>query len=59
MFLINREISLDAELNYASNEYPLGILLIDLATPKTRNARKKNMMMMSSSHFFRYFLFFG
>ena len=26
------------EINSASNEYPLGILLMDLATPKTRNA---------------------
>ena len=25
------------ELNSASNEYPLGILLMDLSTPKTRN----------------------
>ena len=33
----DRESSLDAELNYASNEYPLGILLTDPATPKTRN----------------------
>ena len=29
--------SLDVELNSASNEYPFGILLMDLATPKTRN----------------------
>ena len=28
--------SLDAKLNSASNEYPLGILLMDLDTPKTR-----------------------
>ena len=29
--------SLDAKLNSASNEYPLGIILTDPATPKTRN----------------------
>ena len=29
--------SLDAEFNSTSNEYPLGILLMGLATPKTRN----------------------
>ena len=33
----HRDISLDAELNCTSNEYPLGILLTDPATPKTRN----------------------
>ena len=33
----DRESSLDAELNSALNEYPLGILLTGLATPKTRN----------------------
>ena len=49
---------MDAELNSASNEYPLGILLTDPATPKTRNSWK-NEMMMSSFHFFRYFLFLG
>ena len=38
------ESSLDAELNYASNEYPLGILLTDPATPKTRNTWKNGMM---------------
>ena len=36
----NWESSLDAELNSASNEYPIGILLMDLATPKTRNTWK-------------------
>ena len=41
----DRESSLDAELNSASNEYALGILLTDPATPKTRNTWK-NMMMM-------------
>ena len=54
----DRESSLDAELNSASNEYPLSILLMDPATPKTRNTWK-NVMMTSSSHFFRYFLFLG
>ena len=52
------ESSLDAELNSASNEYPRGILLTDLATPKTRN-NWKNVIMMSSSHFFQVFLVFG
>ena len=33
----NRESSLDAELNSTSNAYPLGILLLVLSTPKTRN----------------------
>ena len=54
----DRESSLDAELISTSNGYPLGILLTDPATPKTRNTWK-NVMKMSSSHFFRYFLFLG
>ena len=33
----DQESSLDAELNSASNEYPLDILLMGPATPKTRN----------------------
>ena len=37
----NRESSLDAEFDSASNEYPHCILLTDPATPKTRNAWKK------------------
>ena len=37
---LDQGISLDAELNSASNEYPLGILLTDPATPKTRNTLK-------------------
>ena len=52
------ESSLDAELNFSSNKYPLSIVLMGPAMPKTRNTRK-NMMMMSSSHFFRYFLLLG
>ena len=36
----DREGSLDAELNSASNEYPLGILLMDPSTPKARNTWK-------------------
>ena len=52
------ESSLDVELNFASNKYPLSILLMDLDTPKTRNTWK-NVMMTSSSHFFRYVLFLG
>ena len=39
-----QESSLDAELNSASNEYPLGIILTDPATPKTRNTWKNIMM---------------
>ena len=31
---VDRESSLDTKLNSASNEYPLDILLTDLATPK-------------------------
>ena len=60
MFYSNfdQESLLDAELNSASNEYPLDIILIDPATIKTRNTIK-NVMMMSSSHFYRYFLFLG
>ena len=50
--------SLDAEFDSASNKYPHCILLMDPATPKTRNTWK-NVMMMSSSRFFRYFLFLG
>ena len=56
--ILKRESSLDAEFNSASNEYPHYILLIDDATPKTRNTWK-NVMMMSSSHFFKLFLLFG
>ena len=37
----DRESSLDAELNSAFNKYPLDILLMDPATPKTRNIWKK------------------
>ena len=33
----NQESLLDVELNYATNEYPLGILLMDPTTPKTIN----------------------
>ena len=40
----DRETSLDAELNSTSNEYPLDILSMDPATPKTRNTRKYVMM---------------
>ena len=35
-----RESSLDAESNSASNEYPHCILLMDPSTPKIRNTRK-------------------
>ena len=37
---------MDAELNSASNEYPIDILLTDLATPK-QEITEKNVMMMS------------
>ena len=37
----DRESSLDVELNSASNEYPLGILLMGPATPEIRNTWKK------------------
>ena len=33
----DRESSLDVEFDFASNEYPHFILLMDPATPKTRN----------------------
>ena len=36
----DQKSSLDAELNSASNEYPLDILLMNPATPKTRNTWK-------------------
>ena len=45
------------ELIGESNKYPHYILLMDPATPKTRNTWK-NVMMTSSSHFFRYFFCF-
>ena len=54
--IFDRESLLDVELNSAYNEYPLGILLIDPATPKIINTWK-NVMMMSSLRFFRYFFF--
>ena len=41
----DRESSLDVELNSASNEYPLDILFMDPATPKTRNTWKNVGMM--------------
>ena len=37
----DRESSLDAEFDSASNDYPHRILLMDPATPKTRNIPKK------------------
>ena len=40
----DRESSLDAEFDSASNEYPHCILLTDPATPKTRNTWKNVMM---------------
>ena len=54
----DRESSLDAKFDSASNEYPHCILLMEPATLKTRNTWK-NVMTMSSSCFFKYFLFLG
>ena len=51
------ESSLDVELNSASNEYPLSILLTDPATRKTRNT-SKNVMMIIIMFFFQVFLVF-
>ena len=53
-----QERSLDVEINYTSNKCPLGILLMNPATPKTRN-NWKNVMMMSSSCFSRISCFWG
>ena len=53
-----RESSLDAEFNSASNEYPHGILLMDLATPKAINTWN-NVMMMSSWRFSGISCFWG
>ena len=52
------ESSLDAELNSASNEYPLSILLTNPTTSKTINTWT-NMMMMSLSHFSGISCFWG
>ena len=49
------ESSLDAELNSASNEYPLGILLMDPATPKTLKKCNDDVIIT----FFQVFLVFG
>ena len=46
----DRESSLDAEVDYTSNVYPRCILLMDPATPKTRNTWK-NVIMTSWVHF--------
>ena len=51
----DRESSLDAELNSASNEYPLGILLTDPTTQKTRIPEKTWWCIM----FFQVFLVSG
>ena len=53
---ISIERSLDAEFDSASNEYPHCILLMDLATQKTRNTWK-NVMMTSSSHLSGFLVF--
>ena len=37
---VDWESSLDAKLNFTCNEYPLDMLLTDLAIPKTRNTWK-------------------
>ena len=60
-FVEFRYFQVDQELNSASRKYPLGILLMDPTTPKTRNTWK-NVMMMSSYiiiTFFQVFLVFG
>ena len=49
----DRESSLDAEFDSASNEYPHYILLTDPAAPKTRNTWK-NVMMNLSKNTMRY-----
>ena len=49
---------MDVELNSTSNEYPLVLLLADLATPKTRNTWKKNDDDVIIT-FFQLFLVFG
>ena len=53
----DRESLLDVELNFASNEYPLGILLMDPTTPKTRNTWKT--WWWHHHHVFQVFLVFG
>ena len=53
-----RESTLDAEFNSASNEYPRCILLTELANKKTKNTGK-NVMMTSSTHFSGISLFWG
>ena len=50
----DRESLLDAELNFTSNEYPLGIFFTGPATPKTRNTWKNVII-----PFFQVFLIFG
>ena len=49
---------MDAELNSASNEYPLGIILTDPATPKNKKYLKKcdDDVIIT---FFQVFLVFG
>ena len=46
----DQEPSLDGEFNSTSNEYPIGILLVDPNPQKIGNTWK-NVMMMSTSHF--------
>ena len=53
----DQESSLDVELNSASDEYPLDILLTDPATPKTRNTWKT--WWWCHHHIFQIFLVFG
>ena len=47
--------SLEVELNFSSNKYPLDMILMGPTTPKTIN----NLKNMTSSCFFRYLLFLG
>ena len=50
----DRESSLDAEFDSASNKYPHCTLLMEPATPKTRNTWK-NVMMTTTSTYTAYF----
>ena len=54
----DQESSLDVELNYASNEYPLGILFDEPSYPKNNKYLKKHDDDISIT-FFQVFLIFG
>ena len=40
----DQESSLDVNLNFASNQYPLDILLMGTATPKTKDPKETSFM---------------